>query len=463
MKKILFILALFVAGVAGKASTAAAATFVQIGNNAANQNTSWSINNYPRAATSDGTQNYIAGAGEVFSATSSAEISALTIYIGKEGTPAVDAKVEFCAYPTFTTTTQPCETGGSNVIASWTISPSSIVTNNGSNQDAWAQTLAFPTTMQLYSSVAYGVTVTYASTRSFSSSNIYRVGFSTSSSFNALGTAYLGYNGSCGGWSTAGSTSPSNCAPQQNGQHLRFYLTGASAPGVSLSVRQNGPDLSFYGNCVRSSDLPAGWTLTDNLVYLRLQDVTSATGTAVTVSTTCSASSTYDTLPQGPTRLWNGTFNATAIQSGTPGFQATASFTVTGSTVKNPIDALNLCITPDLFDLILHPSSIKSAVSCSFNSIVNTFADAPPFSWYTQIKTAVTATSTPATINGTMHWPNGQAFVLYDSSSSTAGVAGKINSFPLIGGKTIRQLEVIFLWCCFALYILILPWRFIKT
>jgi hypothetical protein len=127
------------------------------------------------------------------------------------------------------------------------------------------------------------------------------------------------------------------------------------------------------------------------------------------------------------------------------------------------VDALNACITPDLFDAIFHPSSIKGAVSCSINSIITTFSDAPPFSWYTQIRTAVTASSTPAVVDLTMHWPNGQAFTVYNSSSTTAGISGRINNFPTIGGKTLRQLEVIFLWCLFALYVVTLPYRFIKT
>lgn len=464
MKKFLIALAIVVgAGAALDLPAAHAATFVQIGNNAPNANTSWALNNYPRVATVDSSNNFLAGAGEVFSATSSAQISALTVYIGKEGSPTVDAKVSFCAYPTFATTTQPCETGGSNLIASWNLSASSIVTNNGSNQDAWAQTLAFPSTMQLYSSVAYGVTVTYAGTRAFSSSNVYRVGFTSTSSFNSLGTGYLGYNGSCGGWSTAGSTSPSNCASQQNSQHLRFYLTGASAPGVSINVRQNGPEVSFYGNCVRAIDLPSGWTLDDNLVYLRMQDVTSATGTTQTVSTTCNSTGTYDTSQVGNTKLWNGTFNVTAIQSGSPGFNAASSFIITGSNVRNPVELLNLCITPDLFDLILHPSSIKSAVGCSFNGMVTLFSDAPPFSWYSQIKTAVTASSTPAVLDATIHLPDGPDLILYRSTSSTAGIAGEINKFPKIGGKSLRELMVIFLWCAFAVYIVTLPYRFVKT
>lgn len=380
---------------------------------------------------------------EIFGLTQSMSPSTMSLRLSKSGTPTGNYVVTLCAYPD-ELLADPCSR---NVQATWSGSFSNLTTTA-----AWIN-LDMSGTF-LYPSVGYGIHIKLTNLQT--GSNYLNV-FTNSGSY-ADGTFFTARTGCTGSdiWNM-GFLCGNNTALA--GHDMLFDIFGGTAAAITINTRQNGPEVSFFGSCVMPADQPDSWTLNSNLVSILVTG--GATSTAVLAQAPC-VDSVYDSASNSR-RLWNGSFTATASQAGTPHtYSAQTTFTVTGSEVVDPTAALHICTDVGILDVITDPKVVSGAISCSFNAFLSIMNDQPPFLWVNQIKDALSASSTPATVDATLHWPNAQAFTLYSSTSSTAGVTGVVNGFPPIGGLTVRQWIETFLWIGFIGYALSIPYRFLR-
>jgi len=228
---------------------------------------------------------------------------------------------------------------------------------------------------------------------------------------------------------------------------------------LTLNVRRNGPDVSFYGTCVEPSDLPAAWTLDSNLVSILTTDTTSSTGTNVLRTAEC-RSGYYDS-GTGTLYLWDGSFEAVATQSGTPqSFTASATFTVEGSSYANPTALLTGC--PFSLSDVLSSGAFTQALGCYLGTFAKNAVVIAPFSWYTQVEAAAqdaSATTTysigvPVPSLGWGDYSSSGSFSmdaaprttvstvsLYDSGTATGAADVAAQKFPIL-----RSLAGMFLW-----------------
>lgn len=419
--------------------------------------------------TNSGAQNSLAAGLQTFSLTASMVPATLELWLSKSGTPADDLIIDLCAYAD-TTDDDPCRAGGAGLLQTWTITADTLPAFDVNPPGAAPISLDVDEGIILYSSVPYTIVVE----RAFGdTSNYPRWSYNTG--WSGSGEKKKWIYGSCvPNWQEHASTSPSNCGDTSGNHDWLFRFTELDSGTLSLTLSQNGPQVWAAGACVRPSDLPAGWTLYSNLVDLEYRD-TSATGTLMLSQAECTNGG-YTNFP-GLT-LWNGTWEVTARQPGTPNsWEVVQQITIEGSDVQNPTAILDSCEQFDLVDVLTDFDDAKEAASCQTMAFLTFLTDIAPFKWRRQLA-AYTASGTTSWEIGlplpdmewqaprssvafgdasVVDWDSEQGVSVYDSATATGVADEAAQEFPWF-----RTYAVYAIWGGVVLYLVGLVWVLLR-
>lgn len=394
-------------------------------------------------------QNTLNGVMQTFTPTEILYPSTLELWISKQNTPADETTVRLCIGAT-TTPEDPC-TGAGFVLQTWHLDSSEFPAYDPNPPGALPILLTMDPNIPLYPTNQYSIVIERVLE---DATNLPRVGYNVGD-FSA-GEAYVNMNiGSCGNpqWRDPSATSPAGCSNTDSNDFMFRFTYLDNTDQLTIQANQNGNTVKPSGSCVMSGDLPAGWTLSSNLVNVFYQD-TSNNGIGFLRQYACDE---FYNAP-APLFLWNGTFNLVASQPGNPvTFSATTSVTV--SIEGNPISSP----TAFLDDLDCSQETLEDKPACYLNAVGNVFHNMPPLLWWHQVETAVASASNAPAFSATITPMNSSPITLLSSSSTSTGIVGELNASAEVGGYSWREMEELILWLIFVLYCLLWLYRLLNA
>jgi len=302
-----------------------------------------------------------------FSVTASALVSNLNLPIWQQGSPTGNLTVKLCS-AAGDTLSDPCV----QTLVSGTYSLASLPTTRAAAFAAPTE-LPMPNGFTLYPGVTYVVVLERDAT---ADTNITRIAF-TAADVYPVGSVWNDLKVCANGWYRTESTASSCSGTEWSGYDM-FFGFETSGGSLTLSVNLVGETVYAFGECVEPADLPSGWQLFSNQVSITYTD-SSASGTWLLQEAECDDG--FYSTSSDPMPLWNAAWEAEAVQDGDPQrFTASATFTMEGSSVVNPVAGI-----------ITECPRDESFFTCAMRTwYVNVLAN-PPFSWFSQLRGALEA------------------------------------------------------------------------
>lgn len=274
-------------------------------------------------------------------------------------------------------------------------------------------------------------------------------------------------------WVKTSNTASSCSGTEWDGYDIFFGFQTINGL-LTIDLIANGANVNASGFCIEPEDLPNGWILNTNTVFIKYKD-TSASGTFMLNEANCNNGTYTITQP-----LWNGTFLITAEQQGTPvsfSDSATTTINITGNPNQNPVDFLSICDDWTLED-ITSVNGFRNQAACNLSAAANSFlGPIAPFKWWNQIRGITATSSSTSTISigvplEQFQWQQttttsfifagttptlSSTVVLFDSATDSGAADQAASEVPYI-----RTFWVIVLWVEVAFWMAGLIWLFIR-